>query len=97
MDPQELHALFELHADEHCKFERVENKRSQRADLHAFLLLDELFPEARDIIGSAAHDEIFLAVNPEQLATVATSDLVLELRRCGVRYDRSTDSLAMFV
>ena len=97
MTLQELHALFELYEPESHKFENVENKRSQRPDLHAFLLLDELWPGNRDIVSSAEHDEIYLGVTPDALAEVATPEIVRELRRCGVRYDRGTDSLMMFV
>lgn len=97
MTLQELHALFELHESESHKFENIQNKRSQRPDLHAFLLLDELVPGSRDIISAAEHDEVYLEVSPEALAEVATSNIVLELRRCGIRYDRSLDSIAMFV
>ena len=46
--------------DEFLKFDRVENKRSQRSDLHAFLLLDELFPCDSDIVNHAEHDQIWL-------------------------------------
>lgn len=86
--------------DDFLKFERVENKTSKRADLHAFMLLDRLFPrpEGRgDIVSAAEHDEIFLGVDPDELDEVATEDQMLELIRCGVRCDSSTDSLAMFV
>ncbi len=83
--------------DEFLEFERVENKRSKRADLHAFLLLDELVPgEKRDIVACAQHDEIWLGVDTDKLAGVITEEQVRELIRCGVRFDASTDSLCMF-
>jgi len=75
----------------------IENKRSQRADLHAFLLLDELLPGNQDIVACAEHDEIFLEVDVDKLREVAKEEQVLELSRCGVNYDESTDSLSMFV
>ena len=83
--------IFEKFNDDYLKFDRVENKKSQRPDLHAFLLLDELFPGTSDIIGAACHDEIYLDVDPEGLS----EENILELVRCGVRY--SDDSLCMFV
>lgn len=82
--------------EEFLEFDRVANKRTQRADLHAYLLLDELVPGKGDIVEAAQHDEIFLAVPPEELAAVATREQVVELIRCGVRYAREYDSLAMF-
>lgn len=79
------------------EFERIENPRSKRPDLHAFLVLDELLPakEKQDVIGGASHDEIYLAFDLESLAPVATPEIVRDLVRCGVRYD--SDGLCMFV
>jgi hypothetical protein len=95
MNIEDMEALFnDDEMDEFLKFDRVENKRSKRPDLHAFMLLDELFPDDSDIVAAAAHDEIFLAPNPEELARVATKEQIVELIRCGVRL--SDDSLAMF-
>lgn len=93
------HEQYEKYEDEYLEFGRVKNKRSKRADLHAFLLLDKLCPSHRgfDIVSGAEHDEIWLDVEPEKLAKVATEQQIIELIRCGVRYDEDTDSLAMFV
>lgn len=91
------HEQYEKHESEFLKFEKVENKTSQRRDLHAFMLLDRLVPGEKDIVGCAEHDEIWLEVDPEELAKVATEEQIIELIRCGVRYDEDTESLAMFV
>lgn len=69
---------------EYIKFDRVEVKRSSRPDLHAFLLLDEMFPGTTDMISGAEHDEIYLAIDEDEAATL-TDDQILELIRCGVR------------
>ena len=83
---------------EFLKFERVHNQLSNRPDIHAFLLLDKLVPRPnRDMVSSAEHDEIWLDVDPEELAEAATEEQIIELIRCGVRFDSQTDSLAMFV
>ena len=83
--------------DEYGKFDRVNPKRSQRPDLHAFLLLDELVPEpGKDIVTGAKHGEFYLSIDVEELAKVITKEQVLELRRCGVRYDSHFGCLAMF-
>lgn len=84
--------LFEKHNDEYLKFERVENKRSKRPDLHAFLLLDELFPATRDIVCSASHDEIWLGIDSDDIEKL-TEKQVIELLRCGVLY--AEESLGM--
>lgn len=93
MDFNELSEKFE---DEFLQFDMIEAKRSRRPDLHAFLLLDELVPGDRDIIGAAHHDEFFIDVDCDELIKVLTVAHWIELTRCGVRYDRENDSLAMF-
>jgi len=81
--------------DEFLKFDKVANKRSQRPDLHAFLMLDELFPGTSDLVSSASHDEIWLDVDDDQVETL-TDEQILELSWCGVRHD-SDGGLCMFV
>lgn len=94
----DLNATFEKYDDDYLKFGRVENKLSSRPDLCAFMLLDKLLPNAiLDMISAAEHDEIFLEVDCDKLAEVATEEDILTLIRCGVRYDDDLDGLAMFV
>lgn len=83
---------FEQYASEFFRFSLVDNKRSKRADLHAFLLLDSIFGGDSDIVQGAEHDKIYLCGDPEALTNVQ----ILELVRCGVTYDEETDSLRMF-
>lgn len=92
----DIKALFEKHDEEFLKFERIENPRSKRPDLHAFMLLDELVPGDRDIISAAEHDEFYLSIEPDTLAAVASESQIRDLCRCGIRYDADTDSLCMF-
>lgn len=91
------HEQYEKHSDEFLKFERVQNKTSGRADLHAFNLLDKLVPGKTDMVSAAGYDKIWLDVSPKELAKAATEEQIIDLIRCGVRYDNSTDSLALFV
>ena len=88
-----MEEIFEKYHDEFLEFDRIKNKRSNRPDLHAFLLLDELFPRDRDIVSAAEHDEIWLDVETSEIEKL-TEEQIIELIRCGVRY--SEDSLAMF-
>jgi len=93
----DIHERFEAVNDEYLKFERVTDKRSQRPDLHAFLLLGELFTKpGQNMVSSAGHDEIYLEPGGEQLDTL-TDEHILDLVRCGVRHDSEFDSLCMFV
>jgi len=91
------HDQYERYSDEYLRFDRVLTRTSNRSDLHAFNLLDRLVPGKRDMVSAAEHDEIWLDIPPDELAKVATEDQIVELIRCGVRYDSGTDSLAMFV
>lgn len=88
---------YEKHEGEYLEFDRVQNKTSRRRDVHAFNLLDKLVTGNRTIVCAASHDEIWLDVDAQDLAAVATEDQIVELIRCGVRYDFETDNLAMFV
>lgn len=95
MTEEEMRELFEKHEDKYLDFGSIENKRSKRTDLHAFLLLDELIPnQHQDIIAAASHDEIFLDADPEMLAAVITENQIIELVRCGVRC--TYEGLCMF-
>ena len=81
----DLTEIFNKYRDEYLEFKKVENKLSSRPDLHAFILLDRLVPGHRDIVTEAAHDEIFLDTDTEELAKVATEEDIISLIRCGVR------------
>jgi hypothetical protein len=80
---------------EFLNFEAVETKRSNRSDIHAFLLLDEMFPGTTDMVCAAEHDQIWLDVDIDQLNEIATPEQMMEIYRCGVFEDRG--SLSMFV
>jgi len=95
MDIHERWETVTKDGDEFLKFEKVANRRSQRPDLHAFLMLDELFPGTSDLVSSASHDEIWLDVDDDQVETL-TDEQILELSWCGVRHD-SDGGLCMFV
>jgi hypothetical protein len=93
----EISERFNLVGDDFCKFELVENKKSSRQDLHAFILLDSLFElNHRDIVAAASHDVIYLETSSEDCEKL-TDDQILELTRCGVMYDSENDCLSMFV
>lgn len=92
-----LHDRFEKVNDNYTKFDLVENKRSQRPDIHAFLLLDELQPGNRDLVSATGHDLIYLDVDVEKLSKVITDAQILELVRSGVMHESHEDCLMMFV
>ncbi len=103
MTVEELKAAFEKHGEEeYVQFKRIERPRHRRPDICAFLMLDDALPNAvgrngaaRDIVAAGEHDEIWLDVELEDLAAVATDDMIRDLSRCGVRYE--SEGLCMFV
>ena len=91
--------LFEKHRETTGvrDFGKVVPKRSLRADLHAFLLLDGLVPDSRDIVSAAEEDVIYLSVTCEGLEGVISEEQIIELVRCGVFLAGESGSLMMFV
>jgi hypothetical protein len=95
---EDIRAFFEKHENTEYNYpECVKNKHSQRPDLNALMLLDELFPGSKDIIAYASHHQITLSMRPKDLAKVATEDQVIELIRCGLRIDDDADNLVMWL
>jgi len=95
MEIEKIEDLFRSFEDnEYFKFDRVENKLSNRPDLHAFMLLASLFPGTQDIILSAEHDEVFLSITKKDIESL-TEFHICELVRCGVRIDEGI--LCLFI
>ena len=97
MEQENLQQFFDDHEDDFLEFDLIQDKLSNRPDLHAFLLLDKLVPGSGDIVGSATHDEIFLSTDVEELLKVATEDQLIELSRCGIFYNEEYECLMSYV
>jgi hypothetical protein len=95
-EDEEVDLLAEFE-DEYLKFDRVENKLSERPDLHAFLLLNQLCPGKRDMVAGAEHDKIYLDISSDDLKKLASKEQLKELVRCGVMCDSESGGLSMFV
>jgi hypothetical protein len=99
MTVEKMEELFEkLGEDYSNKFEKIEHPiktEFQREDLCAFVLLDRLIKSDKDIVSAAGHDQIWLGVELEELAKVATEEDIKFLEACGVFV--SDESLSMFV
>lgn len=93
----DIEEVFERHADEYGKFDRVEKKLHDRSDICAFLLLDKLASVCleNNIVSVAERDRIHLSVEPGDIAASATEDDVVTLIRCGVVYDAQEDGFTM--
>ena len=97
MTLEEMTALFQKHSDEYLKFENVLLRLSLVPDLCAFLILESIAHTATHIVVCAEHDEIWLSHDPEIVAANATEEQLIDLLRCGVLWDASTDSFRMNV
>ena len=97
MTADEIQTFLRESRDEYLKSERIENPPFPRRDLCAFVKLHELCPQEQNLLGGASHDVIFFSMGLEELAERATETDLIYLHRCGVRYDTSGDSLAMYV
>lgn len=97
MTLEEMIAVFKEIGDEYLEFDRVEHKLSARPDLHAFLLLDQLVPDAQDMVCAAEHDVVYLQPDATELANKLTRQQIIDLCRCGVRYSSEHECLCMFV
>jgi hypothetical protein len=92
----DLYETFKKFGDDYLKFNDVEDKLSPRPDVHAFVLLASLvLPTDKPILAAADHDIVYLAVDLEMLAKMATENDIQDLSRCGVCYD--ADGLYMNV
>lgn len=96
MTLEEMSAVFQSNSDEYLKISRIAQPRHDRPDMCALMMLHDLCPSRLNMICSATHDEIFLEVEAEKLADVATEQVIIDLIRCGVRFDASKNSLCMF-
>ncbi len=98
MTRDELVVFWEKkHKNEYIEFDRVKKKYSNRHDVSAFILLDKLAPGGQDLIMGSNNEKIWLNVNINRMLANATDEQLIDLRRCGVFYDKSNDSLAMFL
>lgn len=93
----DLSAVFEDNKDEYLQFEEIGDTPSERPDLVAFLLLEKLCPSSKHVIAAAEHDEIYLGIDLDDLSKVATEEDIITLIRCGVMFNKTTNSLMMFV
>lgn len=73
-----------------------DQRKHERRDICAFLLLDELVGGNGHIVAAAEHDQIWLDADLKKLSECITDEQVLTLVRCGVFYDDDVDSLSMF-
>jgi hypothetical protein len=93
----DIEQVFEKYENDlYSTFDQIENKLHHRPDMCAFLYLEKLVPGKGDMIACAEHDQIWLDVDCEKLAEVATEDDIKYLIRCGVWYESDTSSLSMW-
>ncbi len=90
MTLEEMEAAFEAAIDRPIN--------SELHDFDGFVRLSAMGNRNfKDIIGAAEHDQVWLSINVDWLASVATIDDINYLVDCGIHYDADYDSLYMFV
>ena len=90
---RDLEKFFEEHSDKFL----VQESPYYRRDLQAFNRINELVPGNTVMVSAAAHDQIWLGVDPDALNAAASDDDLIFLMRCGVGYDSNEDGFYMFV
>ena len=98
MTREEMVKIFKDHDEDFGEFQAIATPLSTRPDVNAFMLLDRLIPgRFNDLLTAADHDEIYLDVDPDAFAAVATEENIIDLIRCGIRYDDEEGEFRMFV
>lgn len=99
-ESSECHKRWDAVEDEFLIFRNIPDaeRPCSSQDLCAFVYLDKKFPDDknRDMVSAAEHDQVWLRITEEQIATLTEAD-VLYLTRCGVFHEDDSDSLSMFV
>ncbi len=92
-----LEEFFELHNDEHGKFEHIEKPLNQRADICLLLLLDQLIPGKNNLIVRSNRYEIIFDIDIEDFSKKVNVNQLLNMIRCGLCYSSSDSCLYKFV
>ena len=91
----DIQKRFDQFDGDYLEFEKASVKHSQRPDLNALIILDQIDPGTKDIIIGVGHDEIWLDVDMDVLAR-ATDQQIHDLVCCGVMYCPDDEALYMF-
>lgn len=90
------------HAEEFGKFERIKNPPSAHRDLCAMLILSKFMTNPRTSVINCADSGNaegcgFIIFEPSihDIETMATEEQVIDLIRCGCRYNSEYDALVM--
>lgn len=99
MTTSKMRDLFKQLAQDSMDFDSIEYKRCYLPDMHAFLILLDIYPETMSdgygIISAAEHHQIYFTFDLDKLATVITEDIIKELVCCGIFI--TDDSLSRYV
>lgn len=90
----DLGATFYSFDNEYNKFDCVSSKRSSKRDIHALLTLESHgLIDSQTAVGNSQDYYVYINVPCDQLEAKTDEDLILELVRCGVRYDELEHAL----
>jgi len=90
--------IWKLHDQEYLEFFKIKNKICESPDLSALMLIHKfMLYKEYDVIRGSEHDEIYLTSLDDLDLEKITEDVIIDLIRCGVRYDENYDCLSMFI
>lgn len=111
MTLEEFASLFEKYKSEYRKFKNIEYPNPgvlcNHPDLHAFIMLNNIISSpsrvaSKNLISSVGHDCFYFNIDCEKLVwKISTGlrkpeDVIIDLIRCGVMYDKENKWLWMF-
>ena len=98
MTLDELKILWEKYNDEYLMFSKIKNPLHHRRDICALLMLDKIKggTSSGSIIDASEHDEYYIDIDCEKFAAVVSEQQIIDLIRCGVRYDTGLGCFCIF-
>lgn len=84
-DLKTIASIFDKYDNEVYNFDKIENKLDSKREIHAILLLDNLFPDDNPF-DSCDKDYLFLGLSINNIKKL-TDENILELSRCGIYLD----------
>lgn len=77
-------------------FREIEEKYSEKRDIHALCLLDRVFPGTENLIEGSEANQIWFSIPLEKLETLSDQQ-IRELDATGVFYDEEFKCLSMVI
>lgn len=99
---EQLFELFNM-PDDYCDFSEVKNQLASRPDVHAMIVLDNLFPythykEGEATLIECVHtSQIWFFIKGEDFKKRVTIEMIRDLIRCGLTYNLQEDRFSLIL